>query len=368
MWRRRRQTSERVRLPQAAPPSPLAKGGGRERGVLAAEAAPHPSSPRKRREESPFRGRRMSAFKGRRQPSERGIVLIITVLVLSILLVVGYALAFGAAVNLRLARNGRDEARRECAALSAVNYAAALLTAAGRTAKFDAFTSPWAATTLTVTLDGEAYAVTITDENRKLNVNRAARPPADVATSTDLRPVLKRLIHALDGADTDYDAICGWVDPAAAAPAENAPKKPLLSIGGLYAIPGVSPALLNGDGQRPALVGLLTTHADRINVNTASPEVLSALWEDASLAQQLVARRNATPFTSDDEARQFLDRLHALTYTLGNQPMLTTRSDFFAVRVHPIASAWQDWVALVQRRDTSAVILSMRQTPKEVPQ
>ena len=54
-----------------------------------------------------------------------------TVLVLSILVVLGYAFSYSAGVYGSTARNARDALRRECAAESALNQARAMLCAHG---------------------------------------------------------------------------------------------------------------------------------------------------------------------------------------------------------------------------------------------
>ena len=70
--------------------------------------------------------------------------------------------------------------------------------------------------------------VNIVDENRKLNVNRAARPPADPTKGPDLRDALERLVETAGGSRSDFDAICAWIDPGTPGPHDNlAPKAPV---------------------------------------------------------------------------------------------------------------------------------------------
>ena len=97
-----------------------------------------------------------------------------TVLVLSILVVLGYAFSYSAGVYGSTARNARDALRRECAAESALNMAMAMLRANGGAGKFDSLDQPWAADDLSVRIGTENVLIKIVDENRKLNVNRAA--------------------------------------------------------------------------------------------------------------------------------------------------------------------------------------------------
>src|SRR5208282_5884823 len=96
------------------------------------------------------------------------------------------------------ARNARDALRRECAAESALNGAVALLRA-NAAAGFDSLDQPWAADGLSIQVGAENVRIRIVDENGKLNVNRAARAPANPTQGPDLRGVLERLIEIAGG-------------------------------------------------------------------------------------------------------------------------------------------------------------------------
>ena len=76
-----------------------------------------------------------------------------TVLVLSILVVLGYAFSYSAGVYGSTARNARDALRRECAAESALNKAMAMLRANGGAGRFDSLDQPWAADNLSFRSD-----------------------------------------------------------------------------------------------------------------------------------------------------------------------------------------------------------------------
>lgn len=76
-----------------------------------------------------------------------------TVLVLSILVVLGYAFSYSAGVYGSTARNARDALRRECAAESALNKAMAMLRANGGAGRFNSLDQPWAADNLSFRSD-----------------------------------------------------------------------------------------------------------------------------------------------------------------------------------------------------------------------
>jgi len=293
-----------------------------------------------------------------------------TVLVLSILVVLGYAFSYAAGVNVSAGRNARDALQRECAAQSALNYALALLRADAETGEADTLDGAWAAGDLSVTIGQEQCAIRIVDENRKLNVNLSAVPPADPKKFPDLREPLKRLLLALGGKDADYEALCAWIDPAhLGANDDIAPKQPLQLIAGLKAIPSLNPELLRADLGHPALGDVLTTHPRRINVNTAQKEVLEALWEEPSVADAILARRKDRPFRSDFEVEEFLGTLMPAPAAKQAASLLTVRSDFFTVAVSPVSDRpSEDWVALVGRADKTVQVLNVVRTYKEASQ
>lgn len=304
--------------------------------------------------------------------NKQGIVLVVTVLVLSILLVIGYAIAYSAGVNLHAARNGAEALRRETEAASALNYALALLQTDAESSQMDALHESWAAEGLSVQVGGSRYAIRIIDENRKLNVNRAARPPAEPAKAADQGPVLRRLIINLNGSGRDFDAICAWINPDKTGPnSADAPKKPLPMIAALHAIPALSPDLFVAEENKPALSDLLATHPEHININTASERLLDALFgalfKDSDLAGQVVDRRKSAPFRTLSAVRKFLtDRLPSKNV----EPLLAllgVKSDYFTVRVTRRAAGkdgGEALTALVSRTD-GVQVLSIQRVPKE---
>ena len=215
-----------------------------------------------------------------------------TVLVLSILVVLGYAFSYSAGVYGSTARNARDALRRECAAESALNMAMAMLRANGGAGKFDSLDQPWAADDLSARIGTENVLIKIVDENRKLNVNRAACRPADPTKGPDLRDALERLVESAGGSRSDFDAICAWIDPGTPGPHDDlAPKSPLPMIVGLRRVPELRPDLFAQSAVKPQLDSLLSTHPARINLNTARREVLDALWGDPTITEQVIEQR-----------------------------------------------------------------------------
>ncbi len=284
-----------------------------------------------------------------------------TVLVLGVLVVLGYTIVYSARVNLHAARNARDILQQECAAESALNYAIALLKKDGEENDLDTLDEPWAEPGFSVTLAGSDYYVTIIDESRKLNVNRAAVEPQDPEKQFDLREALKRLTLSQGGAGGDYDAIRAWIDPETVGFHEDlAPNRPLPFISGLRAIPGLDRSVLEPEYGRPGLEALLSTHPEHININTASEEVLAALWDDQAVAEEALDRRRGEPFQGQGDILSFLQSVHASSLMKESASVLQVRSDFFTVSVAPRGPAAEQLAALVRREKGHVRILHIR--------
>jgi type II secretory pathway component PulK len=291
-----------------------------------------------------------------------------TVLVLSILVVLGYAFSYSAGVYGSTARNARDALRRECAAESALNAAMAMLHANGGTGKFDSLDQPWAADDLSFQIGTENVQVKIVDENRKLNVNRAACAPADPTKSPDLRDVLERLIEIAGGTRTDFDDICAWIDPSTPGPHDDlAPKSPLPMIAGLRRIPELSPSLFTRTAMKPQLDSLLSTHPARINLNTAAREVLDALWGDPTISQQVIDQRQQQPFRNDAAVAAFVQGLDSPSSAPDFLARaLSAQSDYFTVTATPADGPNEAIEALVRRSSAATQIVFVNRVSKEV--
>jgi len=291
-----------------------------------------------------------------------------TVLVLSILVVLGYAFSYSAGVYGSTARNARDALRRECAAESALNMAMAMLSANGGAGRFDSLDQPWAADNLSFQIGPENVLVNIVDENRKLNVNRAACPPADPIKNPDLRDVLERLVEIAGGSRSDFDDICAWIDPATPGSHDDlAPKGPLPMITGLRRIPELKPSLFTQSALKPQLDSLLSTHPARINLNTAGREVLDALWGDPTISQQVIAQREQQPFQNDGAVATFVQGLDPAS---PRPPILaqalSAQSDYFTVTVTPADGPNEAFEALVRRTDVATQVVYVKRVSKEV--
>ena len=283
-------------------------------------------------------------------------VLVITVLVLSILMVLGYTFSYSAGVNLSAARNARSDMVQRFATESALNYALGMLRADARIDKTDTLDDAWAAERIVVEVDGEEYAIGIVDENRKLNINAAVAAPEDPDKSYDLAPVLRRLVREAGGSEQDSDILVAGVDPA----------RPLPLIAALRGLPGIDLQLFEEDRDQPALDALLATHPKRINVNTASEALIDALWDNPGLTRSVLNRREATAFRDESDILRFLNGHLPPEDAERAATVLDAKSDYFTINVAPVVdgAAWE-LAALVHRGDGDVSVLSVQRVLKE---
>ena len=288
-----------------------------------------------------------------------------TVLVLSILALLGYAFSYGAGVNASAARNSRDSARLDAGAQSALNWACSLLRSGQDERAPDTLEDAWNNPELQVTVGEDIFAVRIVDEDRKLNLNRAAVPPAD-EKQLDLRGTLRRLVLAAGGADDDAAALRAWVDPASAGSGEaDAPNVPLPVIGALAAIPDLDRRLLKGSDGCTSLYELLCTHPRAVNINTAPEMLLEAIWPGAGVAAAIRDRRANRSFAAAEDVDTFLKTLMAPEQAAAYAPLFAVRSDYFSVRVTPAAGPARGLAALVRRNGRAIVLISVSPISKE---
>jgi len=300
-------------------------------------------------------------------PNSAGIVLVVTLLVLSIVIVLAYSFGAAAHVALRSARNARHAVECEEALASGLQYALAILAEDGE-GGFDSFEDAWARDDQRLEIGALAIEVDIADENGRLNVNLAALPPKDPSETPDLRPTLKSLVNRTGGSDGDAQAILAWLDPDTPGLHDTvAPKQPILSLDALGAVPDLNPRVFSGEGGRPSLDDLLTTHPTRINVNTVSETVLDALWEDSGVVRDLLAKRETAPFEDDDALRTFLEAHFDDANAELWRSALDVSSDHFAVTVRAPDEAYRNsLVALVRRNGKDVRVLTSQYMTEEV--
>lgn len=290
----------------------------------------------------------MRIYKRRQQPDERGVALLLTLLVTVILAVVVLEFNYLMRVYATLSGNLAEDLRAEAAARAGIEMAKALLLNDAsadmkKMTPFDALTEEWAAEIKVETASATTEA-SISDEMAKLNLNRLVRRPTteqDVETvNTPMVENVRRLFELMELDPNLVEAVIDWIDENEQEEpfgAENAyyetldpPIKckngPLDSIEELLLLKGFDKAILYGDEETPGLVEFVTVFGDPqglVNINTANERVLAALLNSESLASSVVSAREAAPFES---AQDISSRL-----SVPDLVQLATRSSYFLV-------------------------------------
>ena len=298
---------------------------------------------------------------------ERGVALLICLLIMAILTVVVFQFHYEVQVETALVANSFEALEAEYAARSGVTFCLATLRMDAENdvmlpaeARTDNLTEEWMAGLEPMQVARATVAARISDEDGKLSINRAVdeKKPTDA----DERAVgqLTQLFSELDIlGDADpvelTTLVCDWLDPdsverdggAESTYYESLPvpyrcKNGWLdSIEELALVRGFSPEIIAGqrvvsesdffseEEMLPGLAEFLTVHGSRngrINVNTAPEPVIRALFYESPLvAESIISQRAVAPFAGIKDLQQRVPQ------KLGTGVNVSFRSNHFAI-------------------------------------
>ncbi len=280
--------------------------------------------------------------------NQRGVALIITLLILTILIVVGLEINRSIRVEASLAGNFRDLTQAGYIAKSGVEIARALLQEDDQA--YDALNERWAQLEIlslfSAQLFPEGYfAGKISDENAKFNPNFLI--DAYGMVNLKKRNQLERLITLLGHDPKLMDAILDWLDPDDQKRPMGAEKEyyeiekkikgpangPLANLPEITLIKGMDQKIFYGSEEKEGLGKYLTIYSDgKININTAPLLVLMSLSPkiDQALAKTLIEYRQEKPFKKLEDLRSVpgWEEIYAEVSS-----EITVRSNYFAVNV-----------------------------------
>lgn len=258
-----------------------------------------------------------------RRRGRPGIALLAAMLAIALMTILIVDFTTSAGLGYRGAANQADELRAYYLARSGVEVGLAILqqntiattpppNTASTVKPHDSLDQLWAQPTPPIPVDGGTAAVTIVDEDRKVNVNllfdpRKRQPDptwmgiagnvlTNIGLSPDLLPIIidwldPDSVESAGGAEADY--YLGLTPP-------YEPRNgPLPTIYDLRMLKGMNDAafltLMRYFTAMP-----ISGQGTQINVNTAPPEILAALVpeNDPQLAQEIVAARTEQPFNA----------------------------------------------------------------------
>lgn len=299
---------------------------------------------------------------------QRGIALVLTLLVVALLTALVVQFDFRTRLDLRMTGNYRDSVQAGLLAESAVEVGKQLLkmdqlaqpklligVPADR--GYDINGEPWGqAATFPLTVPAGAVSLAITDEDGKLNLNDVLYQP-DYDRGNKQVAVFHRLLEILEvdaeEARVMEESLLDWLDPNATdcesyyqslEPPYRCGEWPLRTYDELGLVRGFTPEMLAllapyvtviWEGQ-PTGQGQKYTPG-KININTASVELLMALDGSISreVAEDIVASRDQDPFTGGKNvgSQALLQAVPTLGQDVAQSinDLLKTTSDHFSV-------------------------------------
>jgi general secretion pathway protein K len=282
------------------------------------------------------------------QRRERGVALILTLLILTLLVVTGLELNRAVRVEANLAGNFRDLTQASCTAQSGIEIARALLQ--GDDPTYDGLDEKWAQlptlSVLSQQLFPEGYFTgQIIDENAKLNVNGLIDPLGNAVPKK--KEQLERLLATLGYDPGLLDALLDWLDPDEQRRPGGAERDdylgkgleytvkngPLDTLGEMVLIRGLTPEIFYGTPEKEGLRNYLTIHSDgRVNINTAGPLVLMSLSPkiDLAMAQAVLNNRREKPFRRPEDLRSMPGWEEIFPEIVSE---ITVRSNYFSVEM-----------------------------------
>jgi general secretion pathway protein K len=303
---------------------------------------------------------------------ERGAALVAVLLAVTLLTVVVVEFTYSAQVDHHLIHNGFKALQAVYLARSGVNLAMLVLKKDTKNSAIDSLGDDWARALPPLPVGAGVVLVRVSDEQGKLNLN-ALRTTSGTINGR-WREVAERLFE-LRGLDPGLlDPLLDWLDsddfpePRGAERTHylrlTPPYAPrngfLFTLGELGRVEGVTPALR---ARLDEVVTVLPGNSTKINVNTASAEVLAALFPtvEQGMLDQFLKSRPDTPASGPSDLRErlgFHPRSPVDTLNLAD-----VRSEFFAIHalatVTPIS---QGLTVMVQRRGAAVTPLSWQPT------
>jgi len=267
-----------------------------------------------------------------------GMALIMTVMVVALLTTLVFERFNDAWIAAALASSFRNETKSYFAARSGQEAGKLIMQEDARiNPSFDALTEEWAQGTIPIPIDNEFCFVSIRDESGKLDLNQLASErgyPDDRWIA-----VFRRLLTTLELDPALADVVVDWIDSNGSPRATGAEDGYYLSLERPYPTKNRRFDSLGEltllKGFTPEVLAKLQEHvtvwsSGKININTATPEVLRALHPGVTeeMARAIATRRLIRPFKQRTDIKQ-VPGMAALSPEVAL--LIDVRSDFFSV-------------------------------------
>jgi general secretion pathway protein K len=285
--------------------------------------------------------------------NSRGMALILTILIIS--LIVALTLQFNTSMrsDLHAAANLRDGIKLGYIAKSGFNCALAVLSV--NDTGVDSLHDEWAdpktfSENPDVQFDEGGFEFKVSDHSGRIQINKLVKEDGK-NYNDDQKGLLTRFLKSFgiedEEADNIVDAIKDWIDAdneVTRFGAENAyyqaldkpyscKNAPIEFLEELLLIRGITKELFYGTEEKPGILNFISPHGDgRININTADPWVLRALSdeieENPEMVENMIEYRN----DEDNNLREInWDERVGMLGVNYNPGLLTTSSTYFEI-------------------------------------
>jgi len=314
---------------------------------------------------------------------ERGVALLITLLVVALLTVTVVEFTYSVEVDQHLVRNSLSAMQAQMLARSGVNLGEAFLARDTNDPPADWYFEDWASPDIGSVIQlepDERLKVQVVDEAGKININntrprRGAPPPQpgqpNLSPDAFLRDAMRRLFEANDiRVDIVDNLLEYWSQTPTPAPGQQDTQvtiddfRSLEDFGAMFGIPARKVTKLRRflTALPTGLDGARTGYQGRINANTAPVEVLTAVINDGARVDALVQRRDGDQ-PIDQAALN--EALQGIEHQAQIAQLFTFTSSYFRVYASAMVGAdpnsdrlggvGQTVVALVNRRPIPGV-------------
>ncbi|MGE5285500.1 MAG: type II secretion system minor pseudopilin GspK [Actinomycetota bacterium] len=285
-----------------------------------------------------------------RRGNERGIALLVTLLILVLILALAYEVFRTGAQSAQTGAYGRDSIRCILLAEAGTGAARIALRLDARDNQYDTLDEYWSRAALPITLGDGEVQVTIEDEERKIDLNRLMLPNG-IAPDERRLAVFQRLLDILGIDRAVADAVVDWLDndenPRVGGaessyylglPSPYHAKNDLFdTVGELRLVRGVTDEVY--EKLRPFVT---VSSSGMVNINTAPKEVLMSLSAgtdlaeggaiDSKTADEIIEYRKDHPFTAVSQIGNVSPFLRDLFTRTLIRNLVDIRSAYFHVR------------------------------------
>ncbi len=273
--------------------------------------------------------------------NEKGVALILTLLITAILVTLIVETNYLTQVDLRIAGNFRNDLQALYLAKSGVNIAISYLKYDVENTDTDNLEEDWAKDYPHIPVGDGFVKVVIEDEHAKINLNEVVKEDGKV--DEKIHDILIRMFEAADVDVGILDAVIDWIDPDDDPLPEGAEDSyygsldppyvcengPLDTLSELHMIKGIT------DEAYDKISKYLTIYSKDgiININTASKEVLMFLDEgiDEPMATGITEYRGETPFGGQNWQEALRDVINNDDVYNGISPIIGVTSNAFSV-------------------------------------